>query len=230
MTIPNSNPDMDTNSDLREQAKRLLTLGNLVDRYPDVIARRITGLLYLLIAGGVSLAGFLFSTLLAFVGGLANNLFVIAGFVVAVMGTTWVLTFKLINPLTQSYPRSTSRSEIQSTAGKIIWLVLACIMVGLTVFTFGTNQHQLFPFGLQIVLTGVNVANYLNVKNDPLEAPFAKAHLVFALSIVLSIIPIWVFLDLGFLILILVDLGGIYVLGLYMLVSAERLLIESLGR
>ena len=56
---------------------------------------------------------------------------------------------------------------------------------------------------------------------------FTREHLYFAFSIFLSVIPMFLFLELAYVLLIVVDMGGIYVIGIYMLITAERLLLES---
>jgi hypothetical protein len=38
------------------------------------------------------------------------------------------------------------------------------------------------------------------------------------------------FLDVAHIFLIIADMGGIYVIGIYMLITAERLLLESKGQ
>jgi hypothetical protein len=52
-----------TQEEMLERAKQLLTLTDLVDRYPAVMERRITGMIFVLIGGGVSLATLFFTSL-----------------------------------------------------------------------------------------------------------------------------------------------------------------------
>ncbi|MHA2077930.1 MAG: hypothetical protein ACW99X_10045, partial [Candidatus Thorarchaeota archaeon] len=57
-----------------------------------------------------------------------------------------------------------------------------------------------------------------------------REHLYFAIVVFLSIIPMLMFLDVAHIFLIIADMGGIYVIGIYMLITAERLLLESKGQ
>ena len=230
MTHSDSSSNPETPPALLDQAKQLLTLGNLVDQYPDVIARRITGLMYIVIGGGVSLSGLVFSTLLPLLGPAGNNVFVISLFVGIVLLITCFLSFKLIIPLTQSYPQLSKKNERANKYVLVAWVILVILIMGLTFYAFGFNQPIVFPLGLQIFLGVGNLINYAISRDEPSEAPFASGYLIFAVSILLSIIPILLFPPAGFSIIILVDIGGIYVLGLSTLVSAERLLLASLDR
>ncbi len=73
--------------------------------------------------------------------------------------------------------------------------------------------------------------NYRVAKGDANDSgAFAREHLVWAAVTLLSILPIVVFPELAYSIVAVVDLGGIYLLGIYALITAERLLLESNGR
>ena len=56
---------------------------------------------------------------------------------------------------------------------------------------------------------------------------FTREHLYFSLAVFLSVIPMFLFLEIAYVILIVVDMGGIYSMGIYMLITSERLLLES---
>ncbi|MHA2060336.1 MAG: hypothetical protein ACW976_06140 [Candidatus Ranarchaeia archaeon] len=230
MTTSKENSDSPSPISLEEQAKQLLALGAIVDNYPKVVERRILGLMYILIAGIVSLAGLTFTSFSIAVGPIASHVFVIVGFVAVVLVLSWGISFKLIVPLTRSYHQPSQQDAETSKIAQIVWIVSAISIIALTIYSFGTNQTFLFPIGLQLMLTIGNAGNYRQSMKNPSSAIFSKAQLAFALCIGLSIIPIWIFPDLAFTIMIFVDVGGIFGLGLYMLVSAEQLLLESLGR
>jgi hypothetical protein len=59
---------------------------------------------------------------------------------------------------------------------------------------------------------------------------YTRELLYFAIVVFLSVIPMLMFLEIGYVFLIVVDMGGIYVIGIYMLITAERLLLESKGQ
>ena len=220
----------DTPPDVMDQAKQLLALGNLVNQYPDIVARRTVGLLYVLIGGAVSIAGLTFVTLVTFAIDIANNLFVVMAFVAVVLGITWLISFKLIVPLTRSYPKPTRQPSPTDRKVFFAWLTIAFFIMILTFYSFGTGQPHLFPLGIQLFIGGGNLFNYSASRNDPTEAPFARSNLAFSLGILASMVPIFLFPTLSYTIMMIVDLGGIYGLGLYMLSSAERLLLTSLER
>jgi hypothetical protein len=59
---------------------------------------------------------------------------------------------------------------------------------------------------------------------------FLKENLSLGIAAIVSV-PFMLLLPLlAYLILIIVDIGGIYILGVYALITAERLLLESTGR
>ncbi len=212
--------------EMLEQAKQLLVLTDLVDRYPAVVSRRTTGLIFVLVGGAISLSGLLFATLLAFIGNFADNLFVVLLFVVFNLIITGIIAFRLVVPLTRSYSSSQKQNEGMRKASKATWAILSISIVVVAVYSFGIGQPYLFAIGNQILLALGNVANYNDARKSPDDAPYARSILVFVILVILSIIPMAILPILAFSILILVDIGGIYGLGIYMLVSAERLLLE----
>jgi hypothetical protein len=217
------NPSRDK---MLEQAKQLLVLTDLVDRYPAVVSRRTTGLIFVLVGGAISITGLVFATLIAFLGNFADNLLVVFLFVVFNLLIAGIIAFRLVVPLTKSYSSSRKPNEGMNRALKITWAVLSISIVIVAVYSFGIGQPYLFAIGNQIILACGNIANYSDARKNPDDAPFARSILVLVILVVLSIIPMAIFPILAFSILILVDIGGIYGLGIYMLVSAERLLLE----
>jgi hypothetical protein len=216
--------------EMHEQAKQLLALTDLVERYPAVVSRRVTGLIYVLIGGGISLAALLFSTLVTYFPEITSNIFIILSFVVGNLLLAWFIVFRLITPLTKSYAMNPPTDEGMSSQAKITWGILAIAIVVISWYAFGSGQVYLFPIAIQLVLLIGNIGNYFEAKKDPKEAPFAMSQLVFVLLIAVSLIPIILLPPIAFPIMILVDIGGIYGLGIYMLISAERLLLEVTGR
>lgn len=212
--------------EMLEQAKQLLVLTDLVDRYPAVVSRRTTGLIFVLVGGAISLAGLLFATLIAFIGNFADNLFVVLLFIVFNLLIVAIIAFRLVVPLTKSYSPSREPNEGMRKSSKITWAILSISIVIVAVYSFGIGQPYLFAIGNQILLALGNIANYNDARKNPDDAPYARSILVFVILVILSIIPMAIFPVVAFSILILVDIGGIYGLGIYMLVSAERLLLE----
>ena len=225
----NSDPTEDTleQKDLLEQAKQLLVLTDLVDRYPSVVSKRVTGLLYVLIGGAISLTALLFSTLIGFMGETMNSVFVIIPFIVLVLLITYVIAFRLIIPLTKSFVKE--KDDSMSTTAKIVWGFLSTMIVLISLYAFGTGQEYFFPIGIQIILFIGNIGNYNEAKKDQNEAIFARSQLLFSVIVLLSLIPIILIPVAAFSVMILVDIGGIYAMGIYMLLTAERLLIEVTG-
>ena len=215
---------------MQEQARQLLALTDLVERYPAVVSRRVTGLIYVLIGGGISLAALLFNIMVTYFPGITSNLFIILSFVVGNLLLAWFIVFRLIAPLTKSYTMNQTTDEGMSRQAKITWGILATAIVAISWYAFGSGQTYLFPIGIQLALLIGNFGNYTEAKKDPKEAPFAKSQLVFVLLIAFSLIPMILVPPIAFPIMILVDIGGIYGLGIYMLISAERLLLEVTGR
>jgi len=74
------------------------------------------------------------------------------------------------------------------------------------------------------------LSNYIGGRRDTSVAFFTREHLYFAIAVFLSIIPMMIFPSIAYIFLIVVDMGGIYVIGIYMLVTAEQLLLQSKGQ
>lgn len=220
--------EIDTDDDLAD-ARRLLVLTDIVERYPQVVTRRVTGIIFILIGGGIS-----FATLVMFVltivlepqpwNPLLNLLFVGVSLLI-----TWVIAFRLVGPLTKSIPRY----EIEQEGAWIfylMWTIIAIILAVSSVIIFTQDNQWLFPIEVQVLLGIGQTATYFGSKRDPQSAAFAKENLALGMTAIISI-PFMLLLPmLAYLILIIVDIGGIYLLGVYALITAERLLLESTGR
>lgn len=211
-----------------EKAKQLLLLTDLVDKYPMVVARRVSGLVYLIIAGGISFATLIYMSLQDVVG-LGDPFLVNMAFIGISLFFSWLVAFRLVLPLTQSYPQEISSDEGRK-APFIIWGILATGIVILSFVTFSTGIGYLFVPGLQLIMGTGFLSNYVLGRRSKEMDFFTREHLYFALAVFLSFIPMIMFLEFAYVILIVVDMGGIYIIGIYMLVTAERLLLESKGQ
>ncbi len=211
-------------------AKQLLTLTNLVEMYPAVVERRITGLILILIGGAVSFATLIYTNIINLIGHEDGNLFLSIAFVVISLGLAFGIALKLIAPIYKSYVRTdSSRNEI-SPFLKRTWGVLTALIITLSVYAALTNQMLIFVIFLQVIMAIGNGANYYDINRHQDIPTSKKEFLVFAIVIALSIVPMILFMDFAYIILILVDMGGLYLIGIYMLVTAEKLLLESSGR
>ena len=224
-----SNDEKDpSQEEMLERAKQLLTLTDLVDRYPAVVERRITGIIFILIGGGVSLAALVFSSLMDTFPGIGSDVFVVVLFVVGILTFTGIIVFRLIIPLTQSYSNIKQKEKGMSNAMKATWGINVIVIVIFAIYSFGTGQPHLFPISIQILLAIGNIAIYYDMKTDPDSSEFSLAQLVFVVFIILSMIPIVLLPALAFTVMILVDIGGIYGLGIYILLTAERMLVQTM--
>ena len=208
-----------------EKAKQLLLLTDLIDKYPKVVARRVSGLVYLIIAGGISFATLIYMSLQNVIGPI-DPIILNLGFVGVSLFFSWLVAFRLVLPLTQSYPEEPKPKEGQK-APFIIWGILAIAIVAVAVVTFSTDNGLLFIPLLQIIMGTGFLSNYVLGKRSIEADIFTREHLYFALVIYLSVLPMFLFLEIAYVLLIVVDMGGIYGMGIYMLVTAERLLLES---
>jgi hypothetical protein len=222
--------DLNSEEDIVEQAKQLLELTNLVEKYPSVIVRRVTGLTYVLVGGGIAFMVLLFMSITEFVGYVGDTVFLVAAFVGISLLIAWAIPFRLIVPLTKTYPTPEGTSEGMSVFLKATWALMAILMIISSMVTFGIGQPNLFPVIVQLSMTLGNVANYYEGSRGPQTEPFAREHLVFAGLVLFSVIPMLLLPIIAYPTLILVDVGGIYMLGVYMLITAEKLLLESSGR
>ncbi|MFX1607177.1 MAG: hypothetical protein ACFFDD_14895 [Promethearchaeota archaeon] len=215
--------------DMAEKAKQLLLLTDLVDKYPAVVARRVAGLVYLIIAGGISFATLIYMSLQD-IFGQGDPLLVNLGFVALSLIFSWVVAFRLILPLTRSYPKVETTPDGNWTVF-IVWGILAIAIVVLSFVTFSSGAGLYFTPALQIIMGIGFLSNYFGGKRQQSGYEFyTREHLYFAIVVFLSIIPMMLFLELAYVFLIVADMGGIYIVGIYMLITAERLLLESKGQ
>ncbi|MFW9804387.1 MAG: hypothetical protein ACFFFC_17145 [Candidatus Thorarchaeota archaeon] len=227
--MPDSEKDGIDSDDELSDARRLLALAEIVDRYPKVVTRRVNGIIYILIGGGISFATLVMFVLTVVYSPLAWNPLLNLAFVAVSLLITWVIAFRLFGPLTRSFPKR----EVQQkppTWFYIMWGVIGVILAVASVFLF-TQENQLgFPILVQCVLAFGQSVNYYFSRKDPESGGFYKENLVFAIAALLSIPLMLLLQELAYLILIIVDIGGIYIIGVYALITAERLLLETTGR
>lgn len=220
-------------NDMTEKAKQLLLLADLVDKYPVVVARRVAGLVYLIIAGGISFTTLIYMSIQN-IWGSGDSFLVNLGFVILSLVFSWVVAFRLILPLTRSYPQPTTDAD----GGKGVFVVWGALAVAIVITSFVTNMTgtgQYFTPALQFIMGVGFLFNYLGGRREASGVEFySREHLYFAIAVFFSIIPMFIFLnigiDIGYIFLIVVDMGGIYVIGIYMLITAERLLLQSRGK
>ena len=223
------NPEeIEKDGEMVEKAKQLLLLTDLVEKYPQVVARRVAGLVYLIIAGGISFTTLIYMSLENYFG-TGDPLLVNLGFVVLSLVFSWAVAFRLVLPLTQSYPQTTS-AEDESRAPFLVWGSIAVIIVIVSYVTFNTGNGVLFAPILQFIMGTGFLLNYLGGRKGGNIEFYGREHLYFAIVVYLSIIPMLMFLYIAHIFLIVADMGGIYVIGIYMLITAERLLLESKGQ
>jgi len=215
----------ENDEELVEKAKQLLLLTDLIDKYPKVVARRVSGLIYLIIAGGISFATLIYMSLQNVLGSI-DPVLLNLGFVGISLFFSWLVAFRLVLPLTQSYPEEPKEKEGER-APFLVWGVLAVAIVVAAYVTFSTNNGIMFIPALQIIMGIGFLSNYILGRRSVEVDVFTQEHLYFALAVFLSLPAMFLFLELAYIILIVVDMGGIYVIGIYMLITAERLLLES---
>lgn len=213
--------------DMIQKAKQLLQLTDLIENYPQVVSRRVAGLVYIIIAGGISFATLIF-TFLQNILGPGNPLIVNMGFVLLSLFFSWLVGFRLVIPLTKSYPQLTEEDK-EGRAVLIIWGVLVAAIIVASFMTFQSGMPELFPPVLQVIMGCGFMINYILGRRGGVEF-YSHEHAIFALTIMLSVIPMLILPAFAYIFLIVVDMGGIYIIGIYMLITAERLLLESKGR
>ncbi len=219
-----------TSDDILNQARQLLELTAIVDKYPQVVSRRVSGIIYVLIGGAISFSGLLFIGIVGQTGELGSNLWVNLLFIAVNLFIAWAISFRLVIPLMKAYPRPEGESTEMSREMKVSWAIIVILIIVMSMLTFGTEHPELFSPCMQALLFFGNVENYREAKRYPVSGSTANESLYYAAAVLMSIIPIVVFPGIAFYILILVDIGGIFFLGIYMLITAERLLLESVGR
>ena len=217
-----------SDEEMLEKAKQLLLLTDLIDKYPNVVARRVSGLVYLIIAGGISFATLIYMSLQNALTPI-NPVLVNLGFVGISLFFSWLVAFRLVIPLTQSYPKEPEPKEAQK-APFVVWGILAIAIVTVALITFSTDNGLLFIPVLQIIMGTGFLSNYILGRKSVEADIFTREHLYFSFAVFISIIPMFLILKLAYVLLIVVDMGGIYVMGIYMLITSERLLLESKGQ
>ncbi|MFW9918442.1 MAG: hypothetical protein ACFFED_02510 [Candidatus Thorarchaeota archaeon] len=215
--------------EMLERAKKLLMLTDLVDRYPAVVERRVTGLVFVLIGGGVSLATLIFMSLFEAIEALGFMLLGVVIFVVLSLSVSFIIAFRLVVPLTQSYATTSPSEQEGMTLMKIMWGIFAIVMVVVSIYSFGTGQVFIFPIVVQLLLGIGNLVIYDGMRKDPKTADYSRSHLVLVILVFVSLIPIVLVPPLAFSMMILIDIGGLYALGIYILITAERLLVHTVG-
>jgi hypothetical protein len=213
--------------DMIEKAKQLLQLTDLIEKYPAVVSRRVAGLIYIIIAGGISFATLIF-TFLQNILGPGDPLIANMGFVLLSLFFSWIVGFRLVAPLTKSYPKQNGPDR-GGRAVLIVWGFLVIAIIASSFITFGAGRHDLFPPILQFIMGCGFVVNYILGRRGGVEF-YSNEHAIFAIAILVSIIPMLILPLFAYVLLVVVDMGGIYVIGIYMLISAERLLLESKGQ
>jgi hypothetical protein len=220
--------DGEANEDMVEKARQLLLLTDLVDKYPLVVARRVAGLVYLIIAGGISFTTLIFMSLQNELGS-GDPFLINLGFVMLSLFFSWIVAFRLVVPLTRSYPQETEMDE-GGRATLALWGILAAVIVIVSLVTFQAGTPNLFPPSLQCIMGIGFLSNYIFGRRGGGVEFYTREHLYFAIAVFLSIIPMLLLPTIAYIFLIVVDMGGIYVIGIYMLITAERLLLESKGQ
>ena len=220
--------ESEKDDEMIEKAKQLLLLTDLVDKYPLAVARRVAGLVYLIIAGGISFTTLIYMTLQD-VFGPGDPLLVNLGFVAISLLFSWIVAFRLVLPLTQSYPKEAATEE-GGKATFLVWGILVIAIIILSIATFSTGNGELFAPYLQFIMGIGFLFNYLGGRRLSGVEFYTHDHLYLAIVVFLSIIPMMIFLEIAHIFLIIADMGGIYVVGIYMLITAERLLLESKGQ
>jgi hypothetical protein len=220
-----SREDNELDGEMVEKAKQLLLLTDLIDKYPMVVGRRVAGLVYLIIAGGISFTTLIYMALQD-VFGPGDPLLVNLGFVTISLLFSWIVAFRLVLPLTQSYPKETE-SETGGRINFLVWGILAIAIVILSFVTFSSGNGVFFAPSLQFIMGIGFLFNYIGGRKSSGVEFYTREHLYFAIIVFLSIIPMMMFLEIAHVFLIVADMGGIYIIGIYMLVTAERLLLES---
>ena len=218
----------ETNEDMAEKAKQLLLLTDLVDKYPMVVARRVAGLIYLIIAGGISFATLIFMSLQDIIGP-GDPFLVNMGLVILSLLFSVIVALKLVVPPTRSYPQEPAMDD-GSRVVFAIWGILGAVIVVLSLLTLPTGMANQFPPALQFIMGIGFLSNYILGRRGGGKEFYTREHLYFAIAVFLSIVPMLMFPAVAYVFLIVVDMGGIYVIGIYMLVTAEQLLLQSKGQ
>ena len=221
-------PDkIQADEDMLEKARKLLELTDIVDKYPLVVARRVAGLVYIIMAGGISFVTLIFMSLQDILG--PGDFLINLGFVIFSLVFSWIVAFRLVIPLTRSYPREPTLDE-GGRATLVIWGILVAAIVIVSLLTFSAGMDNLFPPVLEFIMGIGFLSHYMLGRRNTSVEFYTHEHLYFAITVLLSIIPMLLFPAMAYVIIIISCVGGIFVVGIYMLITAERLLLESRGK
>lgn len=209
-----------------EKMRQILLLTDLVDKYPLVMARRASGIIYLIIAGGISFATLTLMSLQDALGP-GDSFLVNLGFIIISLLLSWIIAFRLVVPLTSSYPRERS-IEKRGKSAFVVWGTFTIVIIFVSFITLSSDMSSLFPPLLQFIMGSGFLASYIFGRIGAPEF-HTHEHAYLAIAILVSIIPVLVLPSIAYVLLLVVDMGGIYVTGLYMLITAERLLLQSKG-
>ena len=222
------NPEgVETEDDMIEKAKQLLLLTDIVEKYPLVVARRVAGLVYIIMAGGISFVTLIFMSLQDILG--PGDFLINLGFVIFSLVFSWIIAFRLVIPLTRSYPQEPTLDE-GGRATLVIWGILVVAIVIVSLLTFSAGMDNLFPPVLEFIMGIGFLSNYMLGRRNTSVEFYTHEHLYFAITVLLSIIPMLLFPAMAYVIIIISCVGGIFVVGIYMLITAERLLLASKGQ
>jgi hypothetical protein len=222
------NPEgVETEDDMIEKARQLLLLTDIVDKYPLVVARRVAGLVYIIMAGGISFVTLIFMSLQDILG--PGDFLINLGFVIFSLVFSWIIAFRLVIPLTRSYPQEPTLDE-GGRATLVIWGILVVAIVIVSLLTFSAGMDNLFPPVLEFIMGIGFLSNYMLGRRNTSVEFYTHEHLYFAITVLLSIIPMLLFPAMAYVIIIISCVGGIFVVGIYMLITAERLLLASKGQ
>ena len=222
------NPEgVETEDDMIEKARQLLLLTDIVDKYPLVVARRVAGLVYIIMAGGISFVTLIFMSLQDILG--PGDFLINLGFVIFSLVFSWIIAFRLVIPLTRSYPQEPTLDE-GGRATLVIWGILVVAIVIVSLLTFSAGMDNLFPPVLEFIMGIGFLSNYILGRRNTSVEFYTHEHLYFAITVLLSIIPMLLFPAMAYVIIIISCVGGIFVVGIYMLITAERLLLASKGQ
>ena len=223
-----SRDESESDNDMVKKARQLLLLTDLIDKYPQVVARRVAGLVYILIGGGISFATLILMALQDLLG--PGDPFVMnVGFVVLSLVLSWVIGFRLIGPLTSSLPVEPGPPK----GGRLVyvpWVIFGAAILLSSIVIFQMGLAGLFPSTLQFIMGCGFTVTYIQGKRASSLDFYSREHIYFATIVFLSLIPMLMIPAAAYIILIIVDMGGIYVIGIHMLITAERLLLETKGQ
>ncbi|MFW9889762.1 MAG: hypothetical protein ACFFER_16360, partial [Candidatus Thorarchaeota archaeon] len=141
--MPDSESDRSDSDDELDDARRLLALTDIVDRYPQVVTRRVNGIIYILIGGGISFATLVMFVLTVVYSPLAWNPLLNLTFVAVSLLITWVIAFRLVGPLTRSFPKKAVQQK-PPIWFYIMWGAIAVVLAVSSVVLFTQDNQVVF--------------------------------------------------------------------------------------